>query len=293
MNTDASPIVAAPVAPLDSPVAATAPTRLGAYLRGPGRFMGWAILLLVPLFILSIVILSEVVVDSCQLGVREGSNSFYDRYIYDHSCLDRAAITTGAVSFVFILAAAVSVASSFATWLRPMNRPAAPQSQIRLQGIKDWYIRGDIDETDYQRVKQIAESTDTPHGPGRVAANAAMFLQSFALVMIPLLVFWFIFTAVFVDEMVWFTSGYDEAYPILVNSIGGGLLGVGLVVFSSVRAANLRGFRTSFERDMTTRLERAEEELMRKARSHHGGGRSLASPVEEATSFTPYRGRRR
>ncbi|MBI2077847.1 MAG: hypothetical protein HYT80_05680 [Euryarchaeota archaeon] len=290
MSGELNPIVTVPAPPLASPIDTAAPTRLGGYLRGPGRWLGWAAILIVPLFILSAVVVDEVLVQNCIVGQRQ-TTSFFDRYVYDHRCLDRTAFVMGAVSYVWILAFALAVASAFTTFRHPLKRAPAPRAGDKLQGVKDWFIRGDIDETDYQRMKQIAEAADNPNGAGRVASAAAVFLQSFAIALIPLLAFWFLFIGVFVDEMVWFTT-YSEEYPIVVNWITGGLLGIGLIIFGSVRAANLRKYRTSYEHELGQRLERAEEELMRKARSFHGGPRVLATPTEETSSFTPYRARR-
>ncbi|HLE47748.1 MAG TPA: hypothetical protein VI818_05570 [Candidatus Thermoplasmatota archaeon] len=288
MTGELNPIVTAP--PLASPIDATPPTRLGAYLRGPGRWLGWTAVAIIPLFIASVVIVDEVMVQNCLVGQRANA-SFFDRYIYDYQCLDRTAFVMGAVSYVFVLAFAVAIASAFTTLRQPLKRAPPPQASNRLQGIKDWFIRGDIDEADYQRMKQIAETADNPNGAGRVAAAAALLLQTFAIALLPLLALWFAFIGVFVDEMVWFTS-YSDEFPIIVNWITGGLLGVGLIVFGFVRAASLRKYRTSYEREIGLRLERAEEELMRKARSHHGGPRALAVPAEETSSFRPYRPRR-
>jgi uncharacterized membrane protein len=253
---------------------------LTGWLQGPARWIGWLVIPLVPVFIFTTVAVYEFLAQPCY--DYSAGYSYFDRGRYDQGCLNTASFTMGAVSMVYVLFAGLCLASAYAIMTRPAANPKAAETATRLQGIKDWFIRGDIQEEDYQNLRKLLEGADDAKSPGQTARRGATLLTSFAFFLLPLGLFWAIFIGVFTDEL----GFWDEEFAIFLNFIVGGLLLAALFTAALIRASQLRRFGKTFGDSLLRQIDSAEEAIMRSARARTGARDAM--PTASGASYRPY-----
>lgn len=284
--------VAGPVANLPPTLTATtvrigSPRLLQSWLNGPGRWAGWLFLAVVPVFIgaTTLVLMSS---EQCHIGQNPNARSLWDRDLYDDGCLMGHGFTMDVISFVLVVAALFLLATGFAALRRDRALLDPVDASNRLQGIKDWFIRGDIDEADYERLRRLLGTGGETAGPA-TAHKARSFLRAFAVLTLPLGVFWFFFVMVFSFEVLApFSGGSDgPVFSAIISLIAGSLLLVALMVAALIRASFITRFLGAQRQEALRHVDAVETQVMRNARARVGAG-TMATPVGAGASFRPY-----
>ena len=256
-------------------------TALQGWLLGPARWVGWLVIPLVPLFIFSAAIGYEIVEESCRGAFVPGPRSS-QRASYDQSCVDNGAYAMGLVSLLYVLLAVLFLASAYATLRRSSGSIPAAERIARLQGVKDWFVRGDIQEEDYQGLRQLIDAQDDAKSLGAAGRRGASLFRAAAFLLIPAGFFWVMFIMIYIDEL----PVSENPVPFLVNGVGGGLLFLALFVASLIRAVRLDRFGAAFADSIRRRIDAAEDQVMRAARTRSGRHDAAAAPT--AASYRAY-----
>jgi uncharacterized membrane protein len=189
-------------------------------------------------------------------------------------------------SFALFVAAVAIVASR--RRLRRLRRDLVVTSAMRVQSLKDWFVRGDITEAEYNGLRAKMSSIPDGTAPHLQTEDAAAFHRQAALVL------WFTAApavALLVISLLALTDGQVVALPFaFVGFLG--VVGNATGIFFGIRrgkelASAARRLAAALKQD----IDETERELLRAANHRNGGPASSSAEPHRRATFSPFLGR--
>jgi uncharacterized membrane protein len=138
------------------------------------------------------------------------------------------------------------------------------EAQVRIQSLKDWFLRGDIEEDDYERLKASIEEFARANTVGARSRRAATTLGGIAILMVmPALV-----AAIFASLGVLFAIVDGDAESMLVFAVAAPifLLVAVKLVLAARFGTRLRKEAKAHLASERMELDRVEEDVLRASR---------------------------
>ncbi|HEX9816424.1 MAG TPA: hypothetical protein VGB18_05545 [Candidatus Thermoplasmatota archaeon] len=172
--------------------------------------------------------------------------------------------------------------------LRRLRRDLVVTTAMRVQSLKDWFVRGDVNEPEYEalRTKMIGISEGkAPHVP---AQDASAFYLRFAGVLCVTLPFALAF---FFVSFLALTDGVAIAVIFALVTLIGGIANGWGIVYGFRHGKELRNAGRRLETGLLREIEASEQELLRSANRRKGGTPSSEPQPYRRATFKPFSGR--
>ena len=172
--------------------------------------------------------------------------------------------------------------------LRRMRRDVVVTTAMRVQSLKDWFVRGDIHEPEYEQLRQRMVSISEGTAPHVQAQDAAAFYRRFAAVLwatlVPALAFFMIsFMALMDGQMV----ALPFAFVAFI-----GVSGNGLGIYSGLRhGRTLHAASPRIGVALMREIDDAEAQLLRTANHRKGGSPSPPPQPYRRATYQAFSGR--
>ncbi len=172
--------------------------------------------------------------------------------------------------------------------LRRLRRDLVVTTAMRVQSLKDWFVRGDITEAAYDALRLKMVGISEGKAPHVKAQDAAAFYLRFAGVLWATLP---VALAFFFVSFLALTDGVLIAVPFALVTLFGAI-GNGWGIFYGLRRGKeLQRDAKRLEAALIRDIEEGERELLRAANQRKGGAPvSQPQPYRRAT-FQPFSGR--
>ncbi|MBI2077845.1 MAG: hypothetical protein HYT80_05670, partial [Euryarchaeota archaeon] len=152
--------------------------------------------------------------------------------------------------------------------------------QPRLQGLKDWFIRGDIAEAEYERIKTTLEPALKGETPDARAQHVGSLLSNYGLFAILTLV------VLVPTDIIMFFEFDDDVFLLAVILLLATAFVVTTSVLAMVRGSQLKNDAAQLANDFEKEITRLEEELLRAGHSRKRG--AAPSYPTAGPAFSPY-----
>ena len=172
--------------------------------------------------------------------------------------------------------------------LRKQRRDLVVTTAMRVQSLKDWFVRGDINEAEYEALRSKMVGISEATAPHVKAQDASAFYLRFAGVLWGTLPF---AAAFFFVSFLALTDGQLVAVPFALVTLFG-LIANGWGIFYGMRRGReLRAAGDRLQVRLVREIEEGEQSLLRTANQRKGGAPpSSPQPYRRAT-FQPFSGR--
>ena len=166
-------------------------------------------------------------------------------------------------------------------------RDAHQRYTPRLQSAKDWYVRGDITEAEYEQIRALVEPATTEKTPAIAADTAASTIRSFALMLSIVAALLVPFNMIVILETVF--ESEPDGLIILFSFVVVDAVTVFLIINGWRTAKVAATAATALQAQLTKRIEDHETEILKAARARRVGGASAANaPYASRPSFRAY-----
>lgn len=172
--------------------------------------------------------------------------------------------------------------------LRRLRRDVVITTSMRVQSLKDWFVRGDITEAEYDALRAKMIGIAEGKAPHVQAQDASAFYLRFAGILwgtLPLA------AAFFFVSFLALTDGQTIAVPFALVTLFG-LIANGWGIFYGLRRGReLRIAADQLQTRLVQEIEEGERELLRTANRRTGGAPSTSVQPYRRATFQPFSGR--
>ena len=172
--------------------------------------------------------------------------------------------------------------------LRRQRRDLVITTAMRVQSLKDWFVRGDIAEQDYQRLRAKMETISQGTASHMAAQDAARFYQRFAAILwtttLPAIAF-------FVVSFLALADGQIVALPFAFVAFLGAFGNAWGIFYGTRRGRELDAAARQLGTRLIAEIDQEEADMLRTANQRKAGPAAVSPEPYRRATFRPFSGR--